>query len=100
MPRDIPIGNGNLLITFDQDYCLRDIYYPHVGKENHTDGHKFRLGIWVDGVFDWITSKWNLKLDYVSESLLTHVTAFSDKLNLSLHFNDLADYRENIYIKK
>jgi len=100
MPRDIPIGNGNLLITFDQDYCLRDIYYPHVGKENHTDGHKFRLGIWVDGVFDWITSKWYLKLDYVSESLLTHVTAFSDKLNLSLHFNDLIDYRENIYIKK
>ena len=25
MPRDIPVGNGTLLITFDQDYCLRDI---------------------------------------------------------------------------
>ena len=49
MPRDIPVGNGTFLITFDQDYCLRDIYYPCVGKENHTDGHKFRFGIWVDG---------------------------------------------------
>lgn len=42
MPRDIPVGNGNLLITFDQDYCLRDIYYPYVGQENHTGDHKLR----------------------------------------------------------
>jgi GH15 family glucan-1,4-alpha-glucosidase len=49
MPRDIPVGNGRFLITFDQDYCLRDIYYPYVGKENHTAGHRFRFGIWADG---------------------------------------------------
>jgi GH15 family glucan-1,4-alpha-glucosidase len=54
MPRDIPVGNGNFLITFDQDYCLRDIYYPYVGQENHTDGHKFRFGPWVEGNFSWI----------------------------------------------
>ncbi len=100
MPRDIPIGNGNLLIAFDQDYCIRDIYYPCVGKENHTDGHKFRFGIWIDGKFDWISKDWNLILDYVSESLLTHVTAFNENLGVSLHCNDLIDYRENIYIKK
>lgn len=100
MPRDIPIGNGSLLITFDQDYCLRDIYFPHAGKENHTDGHKFRLGIWVDGRFDWVSRDWNLKLDYVTESLLTRVTAINEALCLSLHCNDLVDYKENIYIKK
>ena len=33
MPRDLPVGNGTLLITFDQDYCLRDIYYPFIGKK-------------------------------------------------------------------
>ncbi len=42
MPRDIPVRNGFLLITLDQDYCLGDIYYPYVGKENHSDG---RCGI-------------------------------------------------------
>ncbi len=41
MPWDIPIGNGNLLVTHDQSYVLRDIYYPFVGRENHTDGHGF-----------------------------------------------------------
>ena len=100
MPRDIPIGNGNFLITFDQDYCIRDIYYPHVGKENHTDGHKFRFGIWTDKRFEWVNRDWNLNLDYVTESLLTHVTAFNEPLGISLLCNDLIDYRENVYLKK
>ena len=50
MPRDIPVGNGTLLVAFDQDYCLRDIYYPWVGKEDHAGGHRFRFGIWAEGV--------------------------------------------------
>jgi hypothetical protein len=37
MPRNIPVGNGTLLITFDHDDCLRDIYYPSIEKEYHTD---------------------------------------------------------------
>ena len=54
MPRDIPIGNGSLLITFDKDYCIRDIYFPNIGMENHTEGHPFRFGVWVDGCFSWM----------------------------------------------
>ena len=100
MARDIPVGNGTLLITFDQDYCLRDIYYPFVGKENHTEGHRFRLGIWVDGKFDWVKRDWELSLDYAYEMLMTQVTASNDYLGVSLHCHDMVDYRENIYIKK
>ena len=100
MPRDIPVGNGTLLITFDQDYCLRDIYYPFVGDENHTDGHKFRFGIWVDGRFDWVKRDWGLRLDYAYEMLMTQVTASNENLGVSLHCHDIVDYRENIYIKK
>ncbi len=100
MPRDLPVGNGTLLITFDQDYCLRDIYYPFVGKENHTEGHKFRLGIWVDGKFDWVNRGWGLRLDYAYEMLMTRVTASNDHLRVTLHCHDMVDYGENIYIKK
>jgi oligosaccharide amylase len=101
MPRDIPVGNRSLLITFDQDYCLRDIYYPFVGKENHTGGHKFRFGIWVGGRFDWVKREsWALNLEYVHESLLTSVTARNEILGISLYCNDIVDYRENIYIKR
>jgi glucoamylase len=100
MPRDIPVGNGSLLITFDQDYCLRDIYYPCAGKENHTEGHKFRWGIWVDGQFHWVNRDWRPRLEYAYEMLMTQVTASNDSLGVSFHCHDLVDYRENIYIKK
>ena len=38
MPRDLPIGNGNLMINFDHEYNVRDVYYPHVGQDNQTSG--------------------------------------------------------------
>jgi len=101
MPRDIPVGNGSFLINFDQDYCLRDIYYPYVGKENHTNGHKFRFGIWVEGRFEWVKGEnWHLNLQYANESLLTSVTAKNENLGINLSCSDTVDYRENIYIKK
>ncbi|MDH5769088.1 MAG: glycoside hydrolase family 15 protein [Nitrospirota bacterium] len=99
MPRDIPVGNGNLLVTFDQDYCMRDIYYPHVGKENHTDGHKFRFGIWVEERFNWVgRERWNLNLEYVHESLLTQVSALNENLEVHLFCNDMVDF--TVYIKR
>jgi GH15 family glucan-1,4-alpha-glucosidase len=80
---------------------MRDIYYPYVGKENHTDGHKFRFGIWVDGRFDWVKREnWALNLEYTHESLLTNVTGRNEILGVSFHCNDTVDYREAIYIKR
>ena len=35
MPRDIPVGNGRLLVNFDDRYQIRDVYFPRVGQENH-----------------------------------------------------------------
>ena len=47
MPRDIPVGNGSLLVVFDADYTIRDLYYPRVGKENHALGNPCRFGVWT-----------------------------------------------------
>jgi len=87
MPRDLPIGNGNLLINFDTDYNIRDIYYPYVGKENHTEGCLSRTGIWVDGSFTWIDSpEWQKEMGYESESLVTRVIATNPAIGLTLIF--------------
>jgi GH15 family glucan-1,4-alpha-glucosidase len=43
-----------LLVTFDDKYQIRDVYFPHVGQENHTEGFPFRFGVWADGEFSWI----------------------------------------------
>ena len=50
--RDIPVGNGQLLVNFDDKYQIRDIYFPHVGQENHTEGFPSRFGVWADAVID------------------------------------------------
>ncbi len=57
MPRDLPIGNERMLVLFDEDYLLRELYYPNVGKENHAGGFVFRFGVWVDGQFAWMGLK-------------------------------------------
>lgn len=50
MPRDIPVGNGQMLVTFDRHYRLRDLYYPHVGQENHAVGGACHFGVWAHHV--------------------------------------------------
>jgi len=74
MPRDIPVGNGSLLVNFDSTYQLRDLYWPHVGLENHTAGHPFRFGVWVDGQFSWTRDdEWQRRLEYEPVTLVTRV---------------------------
>ncbi|MBS4097708.1 MAG: glycoside hydrolase family 15 protein [Sulfuricella sp.] len=101
MPRDLPIGNGTLLAAFDFDYQLRDFHYPRVGKENHAHGAPWRCGVWLDGEFSWITRQnWILHLDYLSDTLVTEVSAAHRSLPLRLIFNDTIDYERNILVRR
>lgn len=101
MPRDLPIGNGTLLASFDLDYQIRDFYYPRVGKENHALGYPWRFGVWLDGAFSWLDrDRWTLERAYVPDTLVTAVTASSSGLPLRLHFNDTVDYEKNILLRQ
>ncbi len=101
MPRDLPVGNGNLLINFDTDYNIRDIYYPYVGKENHAEGCVSRTGIWVDGSFAWLDGpEWQKEMVYESESLVTHVTATNPAIGITLIFSDLVDFHRDIFLRR
>jgi len=99
MARDIPIGNGNALIAFDTQGILRELYYPRVGEESHTKGEPFRFGIWVDGRFSWIPDGWEVKRDYLGNSLVTNVEFLSHSLKLKIRVNDCVDFVENIYLR-
>ena len=48
MPRDIPLGNGHLLVTFDGHYRIRDFYFPHIGQENHAGSRPFHFGVYLE----------------------------------------------------
>lgn len=99
--RDIPVGNGSLLVTFDDKYQIRDVYFPHVGQENHTEGYPFRFGVWADGEFSWIFSgDWTRELCYVSETLVTDVKLTNDKLGIEIVSNDTVASHENIFLRR
>lgn len=100
MPRDIPVGNGSLLVTFDREYQIRDLYYPYVGKENHTIGHPCRMGVWVDGQFSWLGGEWRKTLRYKEDTLVTDVNARNDRLKIELQMYDTVDFHLNIFVKE
>jgi GH15 family glucan-1,4-alpha-glucosidase len=100
MPRDIPVGNGNLLVAFDKDYLIREFYFPHIGQENHVTTEPFRFGVWADGVFSWVPDGWKITRDYLDDSLVTRVELVSERLKLRITANDLVDFHENVYLRR
>jgi glucoamylase len=101
MPRDIPVGNGVLLVTFDSKYQIRDFYFPHPGRENQSSGRPFRLGVWVDGQFSWVSSDdWSRDLNYQEETLVTQVRLRCARLGVELIVNDTVDFYENVFLRR
>jgi GH15 family glucan-1,4-alpha-glucosidase len=101
MPRDLPLSNGRLLVTFDSTYALRDIYYPHVGMENHAFRCRSRLGVWAAGQFAWLGDPdWRLSLRYAQDSLVTKVEAENDRLQLCLTIEDSVDLDRDILLRR
>lgn len=101
MPRDLPIGNGSLLVTFDAQYHLRDVFFPYVGQENHTAGHYFRLGIGVDGDFSWVhDADWERHLAYEPRTLVTAVTLRRLAWGLRIDVADGVDVVQNVLVRR
>ncbi|HUJ15882.1 MAG TPA: glycoside hydrolase family 15 protein [Thermoanaerobaculia bacterium] len=100
MPRDLIIGNGSLVVAFDSQYRLADLYFPHVGQENHA-GAPSRFGVWADGTMSWVESDaWKRTLSYLRETLVTDVTCTNDSLGIRLRCYDVVDADANLYVRK
>ncbi len=101
MPRDLPLGNGTILVNYDTSYVLRDIYYPYVGKENQTVGHPNRLGVWVEGKFSWLGEPgWRLTAKYMPETLVTDVRLRNEQLGVELILNDAVEFFLWVYLRQ
>ena len=100
MPRDLPVGNGSLLVAFDAQYRLSDFYFPRVGMENQA-GAKFRFGVFADGALHATDeSSWQHTLDYLRDTLVTDVTLQNESLGLKLRCYDAVDPDANVYVRK
>jgi GH15 family glucan-1,4-alpha-glucosidase len=108
MPRDIPVGNGRLLVTFDDRYQVRDIYFPHVGQENHAGEGPCRFGVHSDvpaahgqHKLCWTNDRdWTIRQRYLRDTLTTSVSLDHRELKLAMYCNDVVDFNRNILVRK
>jgi GH15 family glucan-1,4-alpha-glucosidase len=106
MPRDLPVGNGRLLVTFDALYRIRDFYFPHVGQENHAGKQPFLFGVWADGAdgaphrLHWVHEEgWTRSLDYEDDTLVGRALLRNEGLGLELQCADVVDFHLNVYLR-
>jgi glucoamylase len=101
MPRDLSLANGSLQVMFDAAYRLRDIYFPNIGKENHTTGHTCRFGVFGDGRLTWVDERgWDRQVRYEADTLVTDVTLTHSSLGVRLRVRDAVDFHENLFVRE
>jgi len=89
-----------MLVAFDSLYRIRDIYFPHVGQENHAGERPFHFGVWIDGQFSWVHDEgWTRSLAYEEETLVTHVILRNDSLGVEIVCADAVDFHLNVYLR-
>ncbi|MBI4410681.1 MAG: glycoside hydrolase family 15 protein [Gemmatimonadetes bacterium] len=100
MARSLVLGNGRFLLTFDQFYRIRDIYFPYIGIENHTEGHPFRFGLWVDGATHWVDESWEREIRYEEGTLVGRTALRHRALGLELRCRDVVDFEVDLFVRE
>ena len=101
MPRDIVLGNGQLLVNLDKHLSIRDVYYPYVGWANHVGGYHCRVGFWVEGgEFCWLNDEWEWQIKYDEHSLVSDCTAKNKRLGLRLQINHAVVSDRNAFLQR
>jgi oligosaccharide amylase len=102
MPKALVIGNGSMLLALDDKLMIRDLYYPHVGMEDHTTYQHFhRIGLWIDQQFTWLyEDSWQTTIAYKDETLVSDCTTINQHIGIKMIFNDCVLDNANIFIRK
>ena len=101
MTRHLVLGNENLLVCIDKNARIRDLYYPHIGQENHVSSNAHYLGVWIDGEFSRVSlDDWHLSIKYKKDSLVGETIAENHRLKVKLKINEAVHHEKNIFLKK
>ncbi len=102
MPREIVLGNGELLVNLDANLYVRDIYYPYVGWANHVGGYRCRVGVWTqDGGLAWLgDTGWDRQVAYAPDTLVTDCTLRHAGQRLRLSVAQAVLHDRNILVQR
>lgn len=102
MARMLLLSNGRLHVGLNKFGMVHDLYFPHVGYENHAAAKslRHRIGVWVDGNFSWIDDgNWQHEMTFHHDSLVGISRFRNEKLGIIIEAEDAVDARENIFMR-
>lgn len=102
MARAVILSNGELCVSLDERGEVRDIYYPHVGLEDHVRGHYVhRLGAWVDGQISWFSDPdWHIEVSSEADALASSIVATHKRLQLEIRFKDIVYNERAVFLRR
>ncbi len=98
MVRYIAIGNGRLLVSFNEDYNLTDFYFSRDMEENQSGGKPFKYGVSIDNNFTWINKSNIISKDYFDHTMIGIVKYRVNDINFE--DQNFVDIYRDVYIKK
>ncbi len=103
MARSIVLSNGELCVALDRFAEVRDVYFPHVGLEDHVRGHYVHhIGVWVDGVMSWFDEDpaWKITISCEEDALVSAIVASNPRLAVELSFKDLVYHEQPVFFRR
>lgn len=103
MSRALVLSNGELCVALDEAARVRDVYYPHVGLEDHTRGHYVhRVGVWVGGRMSYLGDDpvWQITVSSAEDSLEGRTTAKHPELDIELTLTDIVYNEKPIFLRR
>ncbi len=100
--RPIILSNGSLHVGINNFGLVHDLYFPHVGLENHSAGKDLRhkVGVWIDGEHSWLDDgSWEFRFRTATEALIGHTRAKHARLGIVLEFDDFVDAEQNVFFR-
>lgn len=104
MARAVTIGNGNILVGFDNHGQVRDFYYPFVGEANHVSGasgsYVHHIGVFVDDKISWLDDYgWRISASSKDDSCIGQLFAENPELGIMLTSIDAVHNEQNIFLR-
>ncbi len=103
MARAIVLSNGQLSVALDARGLAHDIYFPHVGYEDHVRGHYIhRLGAYVDGGMHWFDEDhgWEITVQCEEKALASMIVARHQGLALEITFKDIVYNEKPVFLRR
>lgn len=97
------LSNGSFAVSLGTFGEVRDLYFPHVGQENHIPTVAFhRLGVFVDGAYSLVTEDphWRCETTIEEDALVAVTRASHEKLGLTLHITEVVYNEKPILVRE